>query len=301
MDGKRIQVYLANEARSLLTVYRQFQTLLPDEQQDAASHKGEDGRYVESLVKSFLSKFLPQGLEVFSGFIYRPAVKTGTNDRGRKGEKDAHSTQLDIIVYDRANYPVFQQFENNAIVPPEGVVAIISVKKKFHDQDFCKELNALKEASALCRQTSGTGKEKVKVRGPFLCMVAMDSVDKVESDIAQWIFDNAIYSAYENDDALKFDDMVGLVTNLGKWSIFKTRPEYVTSKKSDKKTLHANYISFYHKKDEEHLGLQFLLSGILSVYYDETRNRRKRPGFTAFPSGRKRDRTLGYIESSDLR
>ena len=301
MDGKRIQVYLANEARSLLTVYRQFQTLLPDEQQDAASHKGEDGRYVESLVKSFLSKFLPQGLEVFSGFIYRPAVKTGTNDRGRKGEKDAHSTQLDIIVYDRANYPVFQQFESNAIVPPEGVVAIISVKKKFHDQDFCKELNALKEASALCRQTSGTGKEKVKVRGPFLCMVAMDSEDRKRTDTPQWVFDNGILKAYRDDDDLKFDDMIGLITSLGQWSIFKTRPRHIINKDSKNIKFRADYISFYHNEGDEHFGLQFLLSGILSVYYDETRNRRKRPGFTAFPSGREQDRTLGFIESSDLR
>ena len=50
MDGKRIQEYLSKEAKALLTVYRQFQTLLPADNEDAASHKGEDGRYIESLI-----------------------------------------------------------------------------------------------------------------------------------------------------------------------------------------------------------------------------------------------------------
>ena len=39
-----------------------------------------------------------------------------------------HSTQLDIIVYDSAKYPIFQRFGESVIVPPEGVVGIISVK-----------------------------------------------------------------------------------------------------------------------------------------------------------------------------
>lgn len=57
MDGKRIQEYLSNEAKALLTIYKQFQTLLPHPNQDAASHKGEDGRYVESLIKEYLKRY----------------------------------------------------------------------------------------------------------------------------------------------------------------------------------------------------------------------------------------------------
>lgn len=77
MDGKRIQEYLSKEAKALLTVYRQFQTLLPADNEDAASHKGEDGRYIESLISEYLKRYLPKDLEVLTGFILRPAVKTG--------------------------------------------------------------------------------------------------------------------------------------------------------------------------------------------------------------------------------
>ena len=88
MDGKRIQAYWANETKALLTVYQQFQTLLPDPHQDAAIHKGEDGRYIESLIKEYLKKFLPKDLDVLTGFILRPAVKTGSNNRSRTSESD---------------------------------------------------------------------------------------------------------------------------------------------------------------------------------------------------------------------
>ena len=69
---------------------------------------------------------------MLTGFILRPAVKTGTSNKSRKSETDQHSTQLDIIVYDSHHYPIFQRFGDNVIVPPEGVIAIISVKKKFN-------------------------------------------------------------------------------------------------------------------------------------------------------------------------
>ena len=75
MDGKRIQEYLSKEAKALLTVYRQFQTLLPADNEDAAYHKGEDGRYIESLISEYLKRYLPKDLEVLTGFILRPAVK----------------------------------------------------------------------------------------------------------------------------------------------------------------------------------------------------------------------------------
>lgn len=288
MDGKRIQEYLSNETKALLAVYKQFQTLLPDPTQDAASHKGEDGRYIESLIKEYLKRYLPKDLEVVTGFILRPAVKTGINNRRRKKDVDMHSTQLDIIIYDSAHYPVFQRFGDNVIVPPEGVVGIISVKKKFNDADFANEAFALKQASHLCRYTD---EKNEKIRGPYLAMIAMHSIEKKKTPTQKWVFDkiSSVYDAAQDT----FDDTIGLIANLEEWSIFKRRPKQFNNK--------VEYIYFKHRDGEEHLGLQFLLTGILSVYYDPTRNSRERPGFTAFPSGRKQDEFLGMIEVSGLR
>lgn len=288
MDGHRIQEYMANEAKSLLTVYKQFQTLLPHSTYNASAHNGEDGRYIESLIKEYLKKYLPHELEIFTGFILRPAVKTGINNRRRQKEEDQHSTQLDIIIYDSHNYPIFQRFGDNVIVPPEGVVGIISVKKKFNDKDFFAETGALKNAAKLCKYTNEANQ---KIRGPFLAMVAMDSIEKKETPTQQWIYNQFSNALDPTKDT--FDEAVGVITNIEGWSIFKRRPKKSKSA--------AEYIYFRHKAGEEHLGLQFILTGILSVYYDPSRHFHERPGFTAFPSGRQHDELLGTIKFTHIR
>lgn len=60
MDGKRIQEYWSNEMKALLDTYRQFQILTPAEGRNGAAHNGEDGRYVETLIKEYLKKYLPK-------------------------------------------------------------------------------------------------------------------------------------------------------------------------------------------------------------------------------------------------
>ena len=74
MDGITIQKYFQQEALSMLDAYKNFETLIPAPSGAGAEHKGEDGRFVENLIRSFLSKYLPKELEVLTGFIVRPAV-----------------------------------------------------------------------------------------------------------------------------------------------------------------------------------------------------------------------------------
>lgn len=286
MDGVRIQHYWSNEMDALLKTYRQFQILIPSDTEDAAAHKGEDGRYVESLLKEYLRKFIPRNLEILTGFILRPAVKTGLSGKERKNEKDSHSTQLDLIIYDSFNYPIFQRLGDSVIVPPEGVVAIISVKKHLNDKDIYNECLALKEASLLCTCENSN---KNLMRGPYLALVSMGSkIIKSTIKTEDWIF-KEIEKAYIGD--VRFTDTIGYIGSLDSWSIFKRRPK--------NKDI-AEYIYFEHDDGEEHIGLQFLLTGILSVFYDQTRNFINRPGFTAFPSGRDHDKLLGTIKTNDI-
>src|SRR5262245_17489219 len=172
LDGQRVRQYMEQEVRALLETYRQFETLLPSASSQGAAHRGEDGRYIESLVRTYLRRLLPTSLEVATGFILRPAVKTGNNGRERKGEGDTHSTQLDILVHDSVNYPVFQRFADSVIVPPEGVIAIISIKKNLRDKDVVLECQALRQAARLCRVLDASD---TPMRGPFLALVGMQS------------------------------------------------------------------------------------------------------------------------------
>ncbi|MGV8733019.1 MAG: DUF6602 domain-containing protein [Pseudomonas asiatica] len=292
MDGKRIQDYWSSEVDALVRTYQQFETLIPSSNGAGAEHKGEDGRFVEDLLREYLSRHLPHGLEVLTGFILRPAVKTGEYGRERSNESDAHSTQLDIIVFDTANYPVFQRFGNSVIVPPEGVVGIISVKKHLNDGDIKKECSALFEAATLC-QTLGSNNPNDKVRGPYLALVSVKSkIEKSRTDALSWIF-KQVGDAYNGKPDVTFDKLVGFIGALDEWSIFKRRP--------DSNLTSAEYVGFRHQNGESHLGLQFLLTGVLSVFYDETRRNLRRPGYTAFPSRRPHDTNLGGVPCTSLR
>ena len=280
MDGKRVQQFFANEVKSLLDVYKNFETLIPANSGKGAGHRGEDGRFVETLIRSLLSKFLPRELEVLTDFIVRPAVKRDT-DKSRCDENDSHSSQLDIIIYDSAHYPLYMKYENTAIVPPEGVIGIISVKKTLSDQDIENEIAALNNASKLCHDKN--------LRGPYLALIAIDSnIHKKDPDTFDWIF-GKMNSYYKKDNFLSFDDTIGYIGALENWSIFKRKPD-------PQKKFKAEYVVLEHRDNEPHLGLQFMLTGLLSVFYDKTRSDITRPGFTAFPSGREHDRSLGEID-----
>lgn len=292
MDGKTIQRYWSSAIDALLETYQQFEMLIPAPNGAGAEHKGEDGRFVEDLIREYLKCYLPNGLEVLTGFILRPAVKTGKSGKERKAGSDVHSTQLDTIVFDSGNYPVFQRFGNSVIVPPEGVIGIVSVKKHLNDGDIKKECEALFGAASLC-ETLASNNRGGKVRGPYLAIVSVRSnISKKQTDTLSWIFEE-VKRAYDGKECITFDKLVGFIGALGEWSIFKRRPS------GDLKE--AKYVAFEHQKGESHLGLQFLLTGILSVFYDETRVNLRRPGYTAFPSGRRHDRKLGSIPCTRLR
>ena len=281
MDGTRVQKLFKQEVEAMLDVYENFETLIPSLKNSGAGHRGEDGRFVENLIRSLLIRFLPKELEVLTGFIMRPAVKTCGGNRSRRNESDAHSSQLDIIVYNSAQYPIYLRSNETVIVPPEGVIAIISVKKTLRDGDIEHELEALKEASKLSFCEG--------LRSPFLALVSMNNeIEKKNEDTFDWIF-SKIRTLYQNDKNISFDNMVGYIGAFNHWSIFKKRP-------TEKDPQNANFVFFKHQPEvEAHLGLQFLLTGILSVYYDKSRTNILRPGFTAFPSHRSPDKILGEI------
>jgi Domain of unknown function (DUF6602) len=289
MDGKRVRDFLSQEACALLDVYSQFATLLPSEETEGSAHRGEDGRFVEALVRAFLRRVLPSSLLVSSGFVLRPAVKTGEKGKERRGQKDDHSGQLDIIVFDGTHFPVFHRLEDTVIVPPEGVVAIISIKKHLRDSDIKDECRNLLEAARLC---SCRDTDNRPVRGPFLALLAPGSlVEKVKTATEDWVFEQ-MQSAYEGP-APTFDKVVNYIGAFDWGSVFKARPKPVLAPKT------AEFVWFKHSKDDRHLPLQFILTGILSTFYDPTRNSRRRPGFSAFEYGH--TKKLGNIPVKELR
>lgn len=277
MADKRIKKYWSREMDALLETYQQFQRLIPSDTNAGAAHAGEDGRYVEYLIREYLKRYLPRDLEVLTGFILRPAVVCGNGNKARKKDEHEISSQLDIIIYDTAHYPVYQRFGDSVIVPPEGVIAILSVKKHLRIRDINHEIRMLGKASSLCPHETGKGGNKEKARSPFTALITLE--DKIEEESkkkltskekAQKSF-KKLQEFYCEKKPLYYDEMVDFVGSLAEWGLYKER---ITTKKE------ISYYFYEYDKENRSLGFQLILQNILSVYYENTFEKLLRPGFT---------------------
>jgi uncharacterized protein DUF6602 len=80
-------------------------------------HRGEAGRQREDDVREFLSRFLPHRLGIASGEIVASNGDT--------------SPQLDIIIYDALETPLFDESNGSIVVPIEGVYGVVEVASKL--------------------------------------------------------------------------------------------------------------------------------------------------------------------------
>ncbi len=81
------------------------------------------GLFREGLLRRFLTDLLPRAVSVDSGFIY------GFGQVPTSG-------QLDIIVWDASRHAAVYRTPDFVIVPPESVIAVISVKSTLAKRDI---------------------------------------------------------------------------------------------------------------------------------------------------------------------
>lgn len=245
MGGERAEHYWAMEMRSVLAKYRQFETLIPSLKRKGAAHRGEEGRYVESILKDTLQKFLPVGVEILTGFILRSGVKSDFSGKQRRKDADRHSSQLDMIVYDSQHFPVYQRFGDTAVVLPEGVIAVISVKKTLYRSQIRKELKMLYEAAQLCAFESR--------KGPFLALTAIQGEQGISWEkYAQSVFREINRRVKDAGSPVCYDSVAGFIGILEQWTIHKIRLPVQKE---------MEFQMYVHEREEEHLGVQFLLDG----------------------------------------
>ena len=272
MADKRIKEYWSNEMEALLHTYTQFELLIPSEKNAGAAHVGEDGRFVEYLVREYLKKYLPKNLEVLTGFILRPAVGCGEKDKSRKKDQHEISSQLDIIIYDTAHFPVYQRFGDCVIVLPEGVAGIISVKKHLRLKDIEHEMKMLSNACTLCSHKNKSGKN---AKSPFTALITIEDKIDEKSDLTVLQKGGKIFGKiknyYDDKNPVYFNEMVDFVCSLSEWGLCKGD---IDEKKE------AKYYLYEFKGNNMAMGFQVILHNILNVYYTNTSSTIVRPGFT---------------------
>ena len=103
---------------------------------DVICHRLEKGRLVEEVFRKFLEDCFPKSLKISTGFIFDSDEKM--------------SKQLDVIISDAANTPIFfYQDRTTQIVPVECVYAVIEVKTMLDGGELEKAFQNMKSVRTL--------------------------------------------------------------------------------------------------------------------------------------------------------
>lgn len=92
------------------------------------SHGPSIGRFIEHLLLRLLKKYLPKSVDFTSGFVQSIGVERGC------------SSQVDIICYDRKNYPVLFDIEEFKVVPAQAVKGLVEIKATLSKPQLMKIL-----------------------------------------------------------------------------------------------------------------------------------------------------------------
>jgi hypothetical protein len=99
-------------------------------------HHYSSGAFREGLLRDFLASVLPKSISVDSGFIYG-------------FDQVPNSKQIDILVWDSGRHAAVFRAGEFVIVPPEAVIAAISVKTALHRAELIDALDNLASVSTL--------------------------------------------------------------------------------------------------------------------------------------------------------
>lgn len=127
-EGSQILTRFRTVARSYTALFRaqrdHIRTLLGSEQNYSS------GIFREGLLRNFLTTLLPQSVSVDSGFVYG-------------FEQVPNSRQIDILVWDSGRHAVVYRTREFVVLPPEAVIAAISVKTTLNKKDLVDSLENL--------------------------------------------------------------------------------------------------------------------------------------------------------------
>lgn len=115
--------------------------------QTLVTHPGELGQGREAIVRAFLSRYLPKRYGVSTGFVF--------DSRG------AVSQQMDVVIYDELDSPVFLTAGEVRYFPCEAVVCVGQVKSSLTSRKLLEEaLTNLRSVKVLDRTADGRNMDR---------------------------------------------------------------------------------------------------------------------------------------------
>ena len=140
-DQERDRAILENFRRYTATYIENFTTAKDRIFHLLGQQRQASGVFREALLKDFFRALLPTNVSVDSGFVYA-------------FDLIPPSKQLDIIIWDSGRHsPVFRS-SDFVVVPPESVIAVLSVKSSLQNRDIDDGLANLLSLTPIERKTS---------------------------------------------------------------------------------------------------------------------------------------------------
>lgn len=135
------------------------------------------GVYREGILRSFLESLLPASVSVNSGFVYG-------------FEEVENSSQIDILIWDSSKYGVIYKTKEFVIIPPEAVIAAISVKSKMDKNDVIsamENVDSLIELDRLFRRNRWDKEKNEPIFRPIMKFLVFYDAPKAPLKIGQII------------------------------------------------------------------------------------------------------------------
>ncbi len=236
--------YIYNyEVDKLLLGVDLFRKILPHKKNNASTHNGEEGKFIEGLIKEFLTGALPKSVSVGSGFILF--------SRGQ----DVCSYQVDIIIYDHLNYAPMMKYGDSVIVSEKSVIAALSIKKKLRPQDIKKEIDSLSLIGSMCGKSGHPS--------PYLSIFSLDILNSTKRGNFEktiQVVKNEILNSYsQRKNKWSYNELIDSLIVLDK---------FIIKKKSYKKVdddQYTDYIMNGSNGNHRYIYLQMIIHGITKV------------------------------------
>jgi hypothetical protein len=181
-------------------------------------HAGEFGTYREHVLREFLRLCVPARLDIGTGFLIN-----------HSGEV---SSQLDVVIYDRAAIPRIESTEHQRFFPVEGVCAIGEVKSRLSKTALRDALNKLARAKSKADVLSTTiPLRRDPVLTPYdfsrkdvfydqlISFLVCEKFDfdssTLSTEVAGW-YDKGTVNHHKHNFVLSIDDGLLLYVNNGK-------------------------------------------------------------------------------------
>jgi hypothetical protein len=133
------EVEMMNHAVDLATMFESVSKNMEnkfDEICKVMSHPSEKGGGIEEAFRKFLHDYFPKSLKISKGFVFDSYGKM--------------SDQLDVIISDATNTPIFYQDDTGTqIVPVECVYAVIEVKTTLDGRELKKAFQNMESVRTL--------------------------------------------------------------------------------------------------------------------------------------------------------